>query len=415
MSEVENRKKIIAYITENNITTRDELRALWESKPLENITREKVEKELSIFKQYCATLGDIGLKNSNTSLLKQKLKAQDKLNYHSRAFTKSLREINALEELNQELINSLKVLQPEIKTAEIPTGNNEDGVGVICLSDLHLNELIDIPSNKYDFEVASKRLQKLATLSIKRFKDQGLNKVVVCFLGDQLNSDRRMSEVFNMATNRSKACVLAFYLLKQFLEDLLKYFRITIASVTGNESRVVGDEYCTSDLLATYNYDYTLEQMLRIYFDNNPNVSFVDGEYGEKVISINGSNVLLSHGVNIGADIEKSVAQTFGRYAGMGVTIDYFFFGHKHSSRIGDTYARSSSLCGANSYSEGTLNLTSRASQLIGVFYPDKTNIISKIDLQNTDGYNGYDVKKELEAYNIKSTSKMIKALIHNI
>lgn len=349
-----------------------------------------------------------------TKLRQEKLRSGDKLRFERTAFNKKLRTLNTLEELNKELIENIKKLPKICKTHEIEK-NTDNGIGVVVVSDAHFNELINIPSNKYDFKVASKRLKKLANTSINYFTQNGVNQVVVLFLGDLLNSDRRQSEVMNMASNRSKAMVMGFYLLRQFIADFSNKFYTTIASVAGNESRVVGDEFDTSDILATYNYDYSIHQFLKIAFENNSNVKFIDGDFAEKIININGSNVLITHGVNFKADVEKSVAQTFGRYANMGITLDYMFTGHLHSCRIGDLHSRCGSLCGGNSYSEGALNLTSRASQLMGIFYPDKTNSITKVDLQNVDDIQGYDIVKELEEYNIKSETKKQKYLIHNL
>ena len=400
------RQEVINYILTNNITNRDEFRQCWKTNKIEGVTQESAESVLSEFKYICKTIGDKELQSANTDLLRKGLKFKDKLNYERKTFYKDLRSINALEELNKELIEAIKLLpkkEVELQESKPITVN---GVGVVVLSDLHFNELISTPNNTYDFNIASKRLYKLAVEAIDTFKAKGITKVAVLFLGDGINSDRRQSEIFNMATNRAKACTLAFYILKQFIEHLLNHFNVTIATVSGNESRVVGEEFDTSEILASYSYDYTLEAMLRVYFEENPYVKFVDGEYGEKVININVSNVLITHGVNIKNDREKSVTQLIGRYSQSGINIDYVFFGHMHSSSIGDIYARSSSLCGSNSYSEGVLNLTSRASQLIGVFYPDKTHCITKVDLQNTDGITGYDVVEKLEAYNAKSSSK---------
>ena len=347
-----------------------------------------------------------------TKLRKECVVAKQKLNFERNMFNKKLKEISSLEELNKELLNALKRLKPaEIKNHCFTETSN--GVGVIILSDTHFNELIDIPSNKYDFEVASKRLHKLANTAKKHFEANGVQKVAILGLGDFLNSDRRQSEYMNMSTNRSRAVVLAYHLLRQFVLDINSTFEVSVAFQSGNESRVVGEEFDTSEELATYNYDFTLFNMLKISLGDT--VTFIDGSFGEKVVNINGSNVLISHGVNIKADIEKSVAQTFGRYANMGITLDYMFVGHMHSSRVGDTYARCGSLCGGNSFSEGALNLTSKASQLIGIFYPDKSNNIMKVDLQNVDNIKGYDIIKELETYNAKSVNKKNKFLIHNI
>ena len=103
----------------------------------------------------------------------------------------------------------------------------------------------------------------------------------------------------------------------------------------------------------------------------------------------------MTHGTSFTKDIEKSVQQTFGRYASNGITLDYLFCGHLHSARIGDMYARTGSMCGSNSYSEGALNLNSRASELIGIFSPDKSNTVSRVDLQDVNNIEGYNIVEE--------------------
>lgn len=352
--------------------------------------------------------------DSVIKLRKEKLGYSDKLKFERSVNTKNLRNLNTLEELNKEVIESLRKI-PKIQSRENVISNTENGVGIIVLSDLHFNELIDIPSNKYDFEVASKRLKKLSNRAKNYFKQNGVTDVVITLLGDVMNSDRRQSEVFNMATNRSRAMVLAFHLLRQFISDISNVANVVVASVSGNESRVIGEDFDTSDILVTYNYDYTIHQFLKVAFECRPDIKFIDGDFAEKVLNINGSNVLITHGVNLKNDLSKSVQQTFGRYSSNGINLDYLLCGHLHENRIGDTCARCGSLCGGNSYSEGALNLQSRASQMIGIFYPDKTNEMLRVDLQNTDNVDGYNIIQELEEYNIKSANKKHKFFIHNI
>ena len=124
----------------------------------------------------------------------------------------------------------------------------------------------------------------------------------------------------------------------------------------------------------------------------------------ELVVNIAGHNVLLMHGHSVKGKIESSVAQVKGRYVAQGCKLDYIIFGHIHSTRIGDTYGRSASLVGANAYSEKALNLESRASQNVYVFYNDGNRDGIKIDLQSYDD-KGYEISKELESYNAKSSS----------
>ena len=88
--------------------------------------------------------------------------------------------------------------------------------------------------------------------------------------------------------------------------------------------------------------------------------------------------------------------------------IDYAIFGHVHSARVGDNYSRSSSMVGANDYSEKALNLTGRASQNCYIFYNNGNRDGIKIDLQNVSN-KGYEIDKSLEAYNAKSAKKTNK------
>ena len=117
--------------------------------------------------------------------------------------------------------------------------------------------------------------------------------------------------------------------------------------------------------------------------------------------------MLHGHGA-ISAGVEKYINQICGRYSMKGIRIDYVIFGHVHSARVGDVFGRSSSMVGANDYSEKALNLGGRASQNAYVFYDSGNRDGIKIDLQNVD-CKGYNIDKTLEAYNAKSAKKSKK------
>ena len=65
-------------------------------------------------------------------------------------------------------------------------------------------------------------------------------------------------------------------------------------------------------------------------------------------------------------------------------------------------------MVGSNDYSDKKLNLISKASQNIHIIYDKNRRDSIKIDLQNTDEIEGYNIDKSLEAYNPKSSSKLI-------
>ena len=143
------------------------------------------------------------------------------------------------------------------------------------------------------------------------------------------------------------------------------------------------------------------------YLFNDSAVKFIEGDPLEMVVEVAGQNLLCLHGNgSIKSGIETSINQIVGRYKMRGVGIDYVIFGHIHSARVGDNFSRSSSLVGANDYSERALNLSGRASQNCYVFYDNGNRDGIKIDLQNTIS-EGYNIDSSLASYNAKSAKKL--------
>jgi len=222
-----------------------------------------------------------------------------------------------------------------------------------------------------------------------------------------LNSDRRLDELLNQATNRSKATFLAMRIIELMILDLNKDFNVTVASVTGNESRIAKN-IAWSDIMATDNYDSTIFNFLSYLFRNSPGIKFLmNGNPMEQVVKVGNKNILLIHGHSIKGKVETEVQNIKGKYTAEGIIIHYIIFGHKHSARIGDVYSRGSSIVGANAYSDRALQLISRASGNIHIVYTSNRIDSVKIDLQNTDGIEGYQIEKEIEAYNAKSADRI--------
>lgn len=345
---------------------------------------------------------DVEVIKENVRLSKQKQKAQDRNRIQNKAFREHARIENAIEEYSKELKtlfenNSLNCTTTKHKT-------NNKAVGVIQFSDVHLNELVDLENNKYDFSVASKRARLFVNKAKTYFKTANVSNIVFALTGDLMNSDRRLDELLNQATNRAKATFLGVDIFQQAILDMAEDFNVTVASIVGNEGRA-NKELGWSDIIATDNYDYTIFQCLRYLFRDS-NVKFIHGDPSELVINVAGQNLLMMHGHgSFRGKLDTAVNQIAGRYSLRGIKIDYVIFGHIHSARVGDNFGRSSSMVGANSYSEKALNLNGRASQNCYIFYDNGNRDGIKIDLQNTQN-EGYNIDKSLEAYNAKSHGK---------
>ena len=362
------------------------------------------------------TKEDIDVIEENVRLAKQKQRLQDLNRIERKSFREYARLENAVEELQVELIKLMdKHVFPKTVFNKKKQKTNKKVGGVLHLSDTHFNELINLLFNKYDFGVASKRLKKFVDDSKEYFKAKGVKDICVCMTGDLINSDRRLDELLSQATNRAKACLLSIDLLEQVLMDLQLDFNVSVASVIGNESRITEDIGWVEDV-ASDNYDFIIHQMLKRLFKNS-NINFIEGHKTEKIIEISGQNILLVHGNQVsGSKMEDKIQKIIGKYSLQKTQIDFVLSSHLHSCRISDNFARNSSLAGGNAYSDNGLQLYSRASQNIHIFFDNGNRDSIKIDLQNVDEINGYKIDKNLEAYNAKSINKAKKKVtIHKL
>ena len=198
---------------------------------------------------------DVEVIKENVRLSKQKQKAQDRNRIQNKAFREHARIENAIEEYTKELKTLFEKNSLNCTTTKHKTNNK--AVGVIQFSDVHFNELVDLENNKYDFSIASKRTRYFVNKAKMYFKTAKVSNIVFALTGDLMNSDRRLDELLNQATNRAKATFLGVDILQQAILDMAKDFNVTVASIVGNEGRA-NKELGWSDIIATDKYDYTI-------------------------------------------------------------------------------------------------------------------------------------------------------------
>lgn len=364
-----------------------------------NVKKTTLRHRIKDIIQY--EIADKEVIEENLKLAKRSQKQADLNRIKNKSFREHVRLENALVEYNKALIDILKTesLKTTIKQHE---SKGKQAI-IVQIADTHFNELVDLKNNKYDFEVASKRLQKFAH-HIKEYASfYNVNEIFIAITGDLLNSDRRLDEKLSMSSNRAKATFLGVHLLKHFILDLNSIANISVGCVSGNESRAY--ELGWVDMVATDNYDFTIFEILRMLL---PDINFITSGGLELVVEVNGHNVLLIHGHQLGNMQNDKIAKVISKYARNGIILDFMICGHLHETKITDMFARSSSLVGANAYSENALLLSSRAAQNIYIMKDNERHDI-RIDLQHTKGYKGYAINKELSAYNAKSLDKTHK------
>lgn len=359
--------------------------------------------------------------SQNIKLARRVQLLQDTNRIERKTFRETARIENTLETLNAAL---LEVFRTNKVTSEGTTPHKaqvKDVVGVVHLSDLHFNELIDdIQGNKFDFSVASKRLQKYVDKVKRYFNTYHVTHVAVFLTGDLLNSDRRLDEITNAATNRSQAIFLAVDILQQLLLDLADDYTVNVTSVTGNESRV-GEHIQWSSFLASDSYDLVIHNILSYVLIDDPRITFNPIEDPlEAVVNVNGTNFLLVHGHGHSGlantnQIERQITALKGKYGQRGVDIGYVICGHIHSALISDQYARNSGLPGTNAYAEKALNLNGKSSQNAYLVWKDGTIDGIKVDLQKYEDYEGYPFNHKLQAHFRESTSRNSTVVIQSV
>ena len=97
----------------------------------------------------------------NVKLSKKVQKQQDMNRIKNKSFREHARIENAVTELNTEIKEIFKnhELPKKIFRTKSIKASKKVG-GMFHLTDLHLNELVNIMSNRYDFNIASQRIRK---------------------------------------------------------------------------------------------------------------------------------------------------------------------------------------------------------------------------------------------------------------
>ena len=349
-------------------------------------------------------------KTEMTKLRQDKLRANDKLSFERNAFNKRLRELSALEELNQELINGLNKLKPIVpEYFTKPCTSYTEDVLVVSIGDWHLGGIsAEFKHTGFDMEIASKRLKKYADYIKSEIVNKGYKKVVIMCGGDICNNVTLLCKRLQQTSNRATTTIMAVVLMEHFILDIYEACpNIVFAGVGNNESRY-DEDYFEDEYLITNCADYVVYNMLELLFTDIPTIKFLGGRNCEKVVNINGQNILLSHGVVFGknGDLEKSVQQAISRYAVKNVDIRYVLLSHIHCTRNSNFFSRHGSLVGGNAYSNSTLNLQTRASQ--NILTVSKNGDINSlmVDLEDVDGITGYDISNEIKKFSLKSRDK---------
>jgi hypothetical protein len=291
-----------------------------------------------------------------------------------------------LAEEYREALENNKVQLTDINDFELDELNNT--VIKVSLADWHTGLVIDETYNKYNFEIAKKRLNKFKKEILYLAKVNNSNKISIIMLGDLIEGySMRAEQPFDIEFTQSEQIEHAQQLIYDFCMDLVnKGYFIELAFIGGNHDRyriTKTGRNALPDDHAVKTVARNLELVAKVKDSDKFKVIHQD-MYDEYIETING--VLIKH-VH-GDDESKNDRAKIQKHSSiLGEQINILNMGHLHHYRAisrnrNELELYSGGLMGANDYSKKKVKQIANASQTVMVIREDGMFYPFNIDLQ---------------------------------
>lgn len=297
-----------------------------------------------------------------TGLYKQQVKTRDVLNSYRRTLRDEAR-IDFLHELIKESAGELKDL-PEIIVPE--SSSDGEVEAVMLLSDLHIGMDVDNFYNKYNSDIARKRLQKYVSDVISMCKLRGVTRLNILNLGDMIDGNLRVTSRIEDSEDLISQIMKASEFLAEALNRLQEAApEVIYRSCSDNHSRVTPN---FKENIEKENFfrliDFYLEARLA-----STNIQFakdnLDVDLGFFEL-LNGKKMVFAHGHrdNVNSAIQNALGAT-RQY------VDYVCVGHYHEAKMksfqGAKVLVNGSICGSDNYAQSK-RLYGNAEQTLLIF-----------------------------------------------
>ena len=246
--------------------------------------------------------------------------------------TKIERNRNVTKESRQELLyenirDAVERLPlPEFK--EIPMHNTGKGAYVLCWADLHYGADFVSQNNVYNREVCREKMEKLTAMVKEKCINLGINRLIVCGLGDEIQGMLRISDVKVNDIPVVESVVEVSRLIGQVLNSISEVTNVvyyhTMAS-NHSQTRPLNSK----QLLAEEDLEVIIGNYIKDILMNNGRIEVVLTDRDYHSIEIEGQNVLLLHGHQV-----KSVKNVVKDYSTLHrLFYDIVILGHYHSGQ----------------------------------------------------------------------------------
>ncbi|MEX3625211.1 hypothetical protein [Viridibacillus arvi] len=245
----------------------------------------------------------------------------------------------------------------------IPQHGNDRMIAVV--SDWHIGALVDVESNKYNYEIAQDRIEQYINQIYAMAMKRNVYRIDVVYLGDMLeHAYMRNSQAYHAEFPVSRQMALGGRLLIDLITKLSKKFFVTYRGFSGNHDRMNGDKNGNIDGDTGM---VVVNEMIQLFIETAgiENIVYAQAKDFSATLEANGKLFKFVHG-----DLEKKADQgkIHDHSSRDKVTYDAIVYGHFHhyfAQEVGiDRWEiRCGSTKGSDDYSE-KLGLGSAPSQI---------------------------------------------------
>ncbi len=233
---------------------------------------------------------------------------------------------------------------------------------VLCIADCHYGAEWTVRGlrgeilNQYDPDVFCFRMDNLLDQTREILEREEISDVELLLCGDSLDGMLRNSQLMKLRWGVVESCMRFSEYMAQWINALSEYAVVSVCGVDGNhtETRTLNSK---RGEFPGENLEKVIFWFLSERLKDNPNVIVDAVTEQRKHLSVQGFNVLLTHGTDIKA-LENAAKQAMLLY---NERIDYLICGHKHreqehvsgyTDQGNSVVIRVPSLCGMDEYAQ---------------------------------------------------------------
>ncbi|MGL4802024.1 MAG: metallophosphoesterase [Cetobacterium sp.] len=290
---------------------------------------------------------------------------------------KDSREQARYEQLLDMLRDCITRYEP-VREVSIEERNNRKEV-ICCLSDIHYGITINNSWNKFDSDIAYKRMYKMMKKTSEVGKSNGCDIAHLFIGGDLINNNIHLTSRMSNRETVTKQIVGVSEMIGQAIYCLHKDFEyVMVHMVSGNHDRILPGKDMND---YEDNFVNVIKEFVKLKTEDLGNVIFNENEDGHDIVRFNvcGKSIIGLHGDKI------SSKQVIQKLSTMYSKVDYVLSGHIHHDKV-ESFSNSKvisipSFSGMDEYAR-QLGLYCRPSQKIIVLENESNDeLIYTVDL----------------------------------